>query len=97
MRCDTLRASGRRVTLRRRQPEEIVGESETRRVLYTTFRAARVSESAQGDDRGRSGQETDGKARVIDPIRSDRWIRERIVGPFNRERCTIIKDLRLNY
>ena len=69
MRRDTLRASGRRVALRRRQPEEIVGESETWRVLYTALCAARVSESAQGDDRGRSGQETNGKARVID--RSD--------------------------
>lgn len=54
MRGDTLRASGGRVALRRRQFEKAAGEGEARRVLHPPLRAARVPESAQGDDRGRS-------------------------------------------
>lgn len=58
---DTLRAFGRRVALRRRQFKKIIRESETRRVLHTPLCAARVSKSAQRDDRSRPGQETHGK------------------------------------
>ena len=61
MRGDTLRASGRCVALRRRQLKKIIRKSETRRVLHTALRAARMSESAEGNDRSRSGQETNGK------------------------------------
>lgn len=61
VRGDTVRASGGRFAVRRRQFEKAVGEGETGRVLHSSLRPARVPESTEGDDRGRSGQKVNGK------------------------------------
>lgn len=56
-----LRPPGGRAALRRRQPASAAGEGQTRRLPHTPLRATGLPESAQGHDRGQSGQEAYGE------------------------------------
>lgn len=51
-----VRTARRRAALRRRQLAPAVGKSEKRLISHTALRAARLSELAQGHDRGQSGK-----------------------------------------
>ena len=64
MRRDPLRAFGGRAALRRRQPQTAVGEGQTGEVPHPALRPAGLSKSAQGNDRGQSREEDDGKEKI---------------------------------
>ncbi len=61
MRGHPVRAARGRAALRRRQPQAVVGEGQEGAVPHPALCAARLSEPAQGDDRGGPGKEAQGQ------------------------------------
>ena len=68
VRCDPVRPPGRRSPLRRRQPPSTAGEGEAGTVPHPTLCTTRLSELAQGHDRGQPGEEAHGKHKESDTI-----------------------------